>query len=81
MEWYTFSPQESTDTNYPECGKRFYSHNEPIGQVCTDIECPKCGKRIYMDNTMFLASWPVQYRYWCICGWQGYSFTKWKNKK
>lgn len=52
--------------------------NEDItGQILTDVDCPKCGRKIYLDNTIILTSYPEKYRYWCPCGWEGYSHVKW----
>lgn len=47
------------------------------GQTLTDIQCPECLRRIYLDNTIILTSYPAKYRYWCSCGWEGYSHVKW----
>ena len=49
------------------------------GQRLTDIECPECGRFIYIDTSIVLTSYPVKYRYWCTCGWTGYSHVKWEE--
>ena len=47
--------------------------------LLTDIECPNCGKPIYMRTDIVLTSYPVQYSYFCKCGWTGTSHMKWNK--
>ena len=47
------------------------------GQILTNIDCPRCGKKIYYDSRVVLTTSPVQYQYWCECGWTGTAFAKW----
>ena len=41
--------------------------------VLTEVACPCCGTALYRDESVVLATFPVQYRYFCeVCGWQDY---------
>ena len=50
-------------------------------QIRTDIECPKCWRKIYLDTTVNLTSYPDKYKYWCPCGWIGFSHVKWEGEE
>ena len=67
MEWKDFKDYEYGFAGMPNAVK-------------TDIKCPKCGQPIYMRTDIVLTSYPVQFSYFCDCGWAGYSTRKWSNK-
>ena len=52
------------------------------GQIPTDIVCPVCAKEtVFWDAHVMLLSYPEKFRYWCPCGWSGFSFKKWTSEE
>jgi len=66
-------------TSWEEYKNFGISVGTPSTYILTDIECPKCGKYIYMRTDRVLTSNPVQYSYYCDCGWGGSSYMKWNK--